>query len=162
VRSSASTAGSRCIVAHQHPASCLQLNGAPHCGHFFSTVVGTGFGRPLGNRLGKSMAFHGLFHCHFGLRNSNDLRAAPHKTYMTGSQRRPRKSAAATEAKSKARCGPASLGRAKARPYICASTFSEHSHDWLCHRAQQKITRDRRGTRLGSKISACWEVICER
>jgi hypothetical protein len=56
-RSSASTAGSIRMAAHQHPASWLQLNGAPHCEHFFSTVVDTGFG----NRLGKSMAFHGLF-----------------------------------------------------------------------------------------------------
>jgi|GraSoi_2013_60cm_1033757.scaffolds.fasta_scaffold05416_3 hypothetical protein len=41
VRSSASTAGSRRMAAHQHPASCLQLNGAPQREHFFSTIVGT-------------------------------------------------------------------------------------------------------------------------
>ncbi len=40
-RSSASVAGSRCKVAHQHPASCWQLNGSPQLEHLFSIVAGT-------------------------------------------------------------------------------------------------------------------------
>jgi hypothetical protein len=42
VRSSASVVGSRRMVAHQHPASCWQLNGSPQLEHFFSTVAGMG------------------------------------------------------------------------------------------------------------------------
>ncbi len=53
------------MAAHQHPASCLQLNGAPQRGHFFSTVVGTGFGVQWEIGEDKFMALVGCFTSHF-------------------------------------------------------------------------------------------------